>query len=97
MPELPEVEATRRHLEPVLTGAVVAGTDVRRERMLRRQPRPADFGDRLTGRRAAGNRREGTPGRGHFRQAVYYFFTASGRLGNASIHLPSSLSSLNTQ
>lgn len=51
MPELPEVEATRRHLEPVLVGSRVVRVEVRRDRMVRRQERPTDFGDRLAGRR----------------------------------------------
>jgi formamidopyrimidine-DNA glycosylase len=51
MPELPEVEATRRHLEPVLAGARVDRAEVRRDRMVRRQERPTDFADRLAGRR----------------------------------------------
>jgi formamidopyrimidine-DNA glycosylase len=51
MPELPEVEITRRHLEPVLCGAVVGEVAVRRERALRLQPRPGDFAARLRGRR----------------------------------------------
>ncbi len=59
MPELPEVEATRRHLAPVLEGAVITCVDVRRDRMVRRQPRPADFGDRLVGRRVRAVDRHG--------------------------------------
>jgi formamidopyrimidine-DNA glycosylase len=59
MPELPEVEATRRHLEPVLLGAVVARVAVRRERLLRLQPRPADFAARLEGRRVLDLARKG--------------------------------------
>ena len=51
MPELPEVETTRRHLVPVLEGAVIREVEVRRERMTRRQERPTDFADRLRGRR----------------------------------------------
>ncbi|MDX1689531.1 MAG: bifunctional DNA-formamidopyrimidine glycosylase/DNA-(apurinic or apyrimidinic site) lyase [Acidimicrobiia bacterium] len=51
MPELPEVEATRRHLRPAIEGNVIAGFEVRRPRMLRRQPRPADAADRAAGRR----------------------------------------------
>jgi formamidopyrimidine-DNA glycosylase len=51
MPELPEVEATRRHLAPVLDGATITSVDVRRARMARRQPRPADLPDRMSGRR----------------------------------------------
>ena len=51
MPELPEVETVRRSIEPSLTGAVVTSVAVSHPRMLRRQPRPRDFGDRLLGRR----------------------------------------------
>ncbi len=51
MPELPEVEITRRHLEPVVCGAVVAEVAVRRDRALRLQPCPEDFTSRLRGRR----------------------------------------------
>lgn len=50
MPELPEVEATRRHLEPVLVGARVERVEVRRDRMVRRQASPGDFNRRLSGR-----------------------------------------------
>ena len=50
MPELPEVETTRRCLEPDLVGATVVAASVRRSRMLRRQPRPRDFADRLAQR-----------------------------------------------
>ena len=49
MPELPEVEATRRHLEPAVVGRTIAHVDVRRERMVRRNERPVDVVDRLTG------------------------------------------------
>jgi formamidopyrimidine-DNA glycosylase len=51
MPELPEVESTRRYLEPVLVGARISNVEVRRARMVRRQENPADFGARLGGRR----------------------------------------------
>jgi formamidopyrimidine-DNA glycosylase len=51
MPELPEVEATRRHLAPALEGASITSVEVRRPRMARRQPRPADLPDRMVGRR----------------------------------------------
>jgi formamidopyrimidine-DNA glycosylase len=51
MPELPEVEATRRHLEPVLVGAVPARVEVLGGRLLRYQPLPGDFTARLKGRR----------------------------------------------
>lgn len=59
MPELPEVEATRRHLEPVLVAATVSEVEVRRPRMARRQPRPADVRDRMVGRRIVGLGRRG--------------------------------------
>ena len=51
MPELPEVEATRRHLAPVLEGSRIVRAVVRRPRMVRRQERPGDFAERVTGRR----------------------------------------------
>jgi formamidopyrimidine-DNA glycosylase len=51
MPELPEVEVTRRHLEPALTGALIERVVVRGKRVLRLQPHPADFASRLRGRR----------------------------------------------
>jgi formamidopyrimidine-DNA glycosylase len=50
MPELPEVETTRRHLAPVVEGALITGVEVRRPRMARRNERPADVAERLTGR-----------------------------------------------
>jgi formamidopyrimidine-DNA glycosylase len=51
VPELPEVEATRRHLEPALVGSTILSVEVRRDRMVRRQERPADFAARVTDRR----------------------------------------------
>lgn len=51
MPELPEVEATRRHLEPAIVGRTITAIDVRRDRMVRRQANPADVPARLVGRR----------------------------------------------
>ena len=59
MPELPEVEATRRHVAPELTGRRIVSVEVRRPRMVRRHERPVDFADRLTGRRITGTRRHG--------------------------------------
>ena len=50
MPELPEVESTRRHLEPVITRKRIGEVEVRRPRMIRRQPYAPDFRARLTGR-----------------------------------------------
>lgn len=51
MPELPEVEATRLHLEPVVVGRVIEAAEVRRDRMTRRHERPEDFVHRISGRR----------------------------------------------
>ena len=51
MPELPEVETTRRHLEKAVVGSRVTRVDVRRRRMVRRQEPPADFQRRLEGRK----------------------------------------------
>lgn len=59
MPELPEVETTRRCLEPDVVGHVIDHVEVRRIRMLRRQPRPQDFGDRLRRARVVRLRRHG--------------------------------------
>ena len=50
MPELPEVEATRRHLEPLIVGKTIASAEVRRPRMVRRHEHPGDFADRVRGR-----------------------------------------------
>ena len=50
MPELPEVETTRRHLAPAMEGRRVVAAEVRRPRMVRRQRRPEDFADRVLGR-----------------------------------------------
>jgi len=51
VPELPEVETTRRALAAGLEGHKVTGVAVKRDRMVRRQSRPADFADRLVGRK----------------------------------------------
>ncbi len=50
MPELPEVETTRRNLNPALVGARLISVRVHHDRMLRRQPDPGDFVPRLEGR-----------------------------------------------
>ncbi len=47
MPELPEVETTRRGIEPHLRGQTVTATTVRERRL--RWPIPADLEQRLTG------------------------------------------------
>lgn len=59
MPELPEVETTRRSLVPALEGAQVVAVSVARERMLRRQANPADFANRLVARRIVAVGRHG--------------------------------------
>jgi formamidopyrimidine-DNA glycosylase len=51
VPELPEVETTRRAIAPVLEGRRLVAVDVRRDRMARRNERPIDVVERLTGRR----------------------------------------------
>jgi len=51
VPELPEVETTRRGIEPALAGNRIADVSVRRARMSRRQPNPADIPGRLIGRK----------------------------------------------
>lgn len=47
MPELPEVEAARRLLEPAMMGARITGVQVRRANL--RRPFPSDFAARLVG------------------------------------------------
>lgn len=59
MPELPEVETSRRLLDPFVVGRTVVSVEVNRGRVLRRQERDADFAGRLTGRRVRGTRRLG--------------------------------------
>jgi formamidopyrimidine-DNA glycosylase len=51
MPELPEVESTRRFLAPVIVGRKIDSAEVRRDRMVRRHERPGDFVERVAGRR----------------------------------------------
>ncbi len=59
MPELPEVETTRRSVAAELAGVRIARVAVARGRMLRRQPNPADFCTRLTGQTVVGVGRHG--------------------------------------
>lgn len=59
MPELPEVESTRRGLEPELVGRRIESVSVRHPRTVRRQLRPADLADRLRGRRVVDVGRHG--------------------------------------
>ncbi len=55
MPELPEVETTRRGLEPHLLGRRIAAIELRRERL--RWPIPAEVSARLVGEEIAAIRR----------------------------------------
>lgn len=50
MPELPEVESTRRHIAGGIIGRTVAEAIVRHPRTARHNLRPADVGERLVGR-----------------------------------------------
>lgn len=59
MPELPEVETTRRHLAQVLEGARIVDVTLTRDRMARRNSRPVDVVDRLRGRRVGSVGRRG--------------------------------------
>jgi formamidopyrimidine-DNA glycosylase len=59
VPELPEVETTRRLIHPLIVGRTITEVSVTRDRMLRRQERPADFRGRLSGRRIVGTSRLG--------------------------------------
>lgn len=59
MPELPEVETTRRLLHPLIVGRTITRVTVTRDRMLRRQQQPSDFATRLTGRQIIGTSRHG--------------------------------------
>ena len=57
MPELPEVEAVRRRLQPAMRGARIDRVLLRRADL--RQPFPADFARRLEGRRVRAVDRRG--------------------------------------
>lgn len=57
MPELPEVETTRRGLAPLVCGATVAAVVVRNRAL--RQPIPRDLARKLTGRRIDAIERRG--------------------------------------
>lgn len=51
VPELPEVESTRRHLAPVVTGRRIVEVEVTHPRTARRNVSPSDIVNRLSGRR----------------------------------------------
>ncbi|QXP86526.1 bifunctional DNA-formamidopyrimidine glycosylase/DNA-(apurinic or apyrimidinic site) lyase [Methylococcus capsulatus] len=57
MPELPEVETTRRGIAPHIAGRRIVDVRVREARL--RWPVPADLGETLTGRRLTDVRRRG--------------------------------------
>jgi formamidopyrimidine-DNA glycosylase len=57
MPELPEVDAVRRELEPVMRGARIRRVELRRPDL--RQPFPERFAERLRGRVVRGVTRRG--------------------------------------
>ena len=59
MPELPEVETTRRHLEPVLVGRVIEEAIVSHPRTARRNASVEELVTRLRGRRVEALRRHG--------------------------------------
>lgn len=59
MPELPEVETTRRHLEPALVGRVIEKAVVTHARTARRNASPEELVERLQGRRVLSLRRHG--------------------------------------
>ncbi len=58
MPELPEVEAARRSLEPTIIGKVIVRVEVYRPTVVRRPP-PRQFAGALVGKKIAGVRRRG--------------------------------------
>lgn len=59
MPELPEVEITRRHLEAVLTGRTLDKVELRHERTARHNASPQEVVARLQGRRVMAVGRHG--------------------------------------
>ncbi len=59
MPELPEVETTRRHLEPAMVGRTVVRAEVTHPRTARHNASQAEVVVRLTGRRIQALRRQG--------------------------------------
>jgi formamidopyrimidine-DNA glycosylase len=77
MPELPEVEITRRGIEPYLTGKIITGVRVG-ERMLR-WPIPLNLAARITGRRIARVARRG--------KYILIDCTRNGRAGWLILHL----------
>lgn len=75
MPELPEVETTRRGLEPHVVGKTVTSLIVRNRKL--RMPVPVGLGRRLQGKRIRAIRR----------RAKYLLFDLEGVQGNLLVHL----------
>ncbi|GAB6042767.1 bifunctional DNA-formamidopyrimidine glycosylase/DNA-(apurinic or apyrimidinic site) lyase [Endothiovibrio diazotrophicus] len=73
MPELPEVETTRRGIAPHLEGHTVAGVDIRQRKL--RRPIPQEFAAELTGQRIEAVER----------RAKYLLLRTAG--GSAILHL----------
>lgn len=59
MPELPEVEITRRHLESAMSGRTFSEVEVSHARTARHNSSPNEVADRLTGRRVEAVGRHG--------------------------------------
>lgn len=59
MPELPEVELTKRHLDAVMSGRVLSRVEVRHVRTARHNASPEEVVARLEGRRVTSVRRHG--------------------------------------
>ena len=77
MPELPEVEITRRGIEPHLEGEFITGVSVRQREL--RWPIPRDLALQLTGRRIARVARRG--------KYILIECSANGRSGWLILHL----------
>jgi formamidopyrimidine-DNA glycosylase len=77
MPELPEVEITRRGIEPYLAGNIITGVRVSESRL--RWPIPLNLAARVTGRRIARVARRG--------KYILIDCAANGRAGWLILHL----------
>lgn len=90
MPELPEVESTRRLLEPDIVGKRIMAVEVRRARMVRRQPQVSDFASRLTGRTVRSLTRHGKFMQAHLSGDVTWVthLGMSGRISLSREHDP---------
>lgn len=77
MPELPEVEITRRGIEPYLAGKIITGVRVSQARL--RWPIPRNLAQHLTGRRIRGVARRG--------KYILVDCGANGRAGVLILHL----------